>query len=75
MVNRTDANDIQAEASQSGMKQKKEGKEGSQAISQKDEGSFNKKAKDDHPEAPTPVIGCVPGSHLSQTVRRRYADS
>jgi hypothetical protein len=32
VVNRTEANDVQAEASQSGMKQKKEGKEGSQGI-------------------------------------------
>lgn len=36
------------------MKEKKEGKEGSQSISQKDEGKFNKKAKESHPEAPTP---------------------
>jgi len=39
------------------MKQKDEGKEGSQGISQKDEGDFNKKAADDNPEAPKPVIG------------------
>jgi hypothetical protein len=64
VVNRKDANDVQAEAAQSAMKQKKEGKEGSQAISEKDEGKFNK-AKEDHPEAPTPVIGCVPDHHLS----------
>lgn len=60
MVNRTDANDVQAEASQSGMKQKKKGKEGSQGVSEKDEGNFNQKAKQDHPEAPTPVIGYMP---------------
>ena len=59
VVNRTDRKDVQAEASHSGMQQKKDGKEGSQGISQKDEGNFNKKAKEDHPEAPTPVIGCV----------------
>jgi hypothetical protein len=47
------------------MKEKKEGKEGSQSISQKDEGKFNKKAKENHREAPTPVIGCVP--HLSKS--------
>jgi hypothetical protein len=41
------------------MKEKKEGKEGSQGLSQKDEGNFNKKAKEDHREAPTPVIGYV----------------
>jgi len=39
------------------MKQKKEGTEGSQAISGKDEGNHNKKAEEDHPEAPKPVIG------------------
>ncbi len=57
VVNRTDANDVQSEASQSGMKQKEEGKEGSQGISQKDERDSNKKAAEDHPEAPKPVIG------------------
>ena len=57
VVNRTDRKDVQAEASHSGMQQKKDGKEGSQGISQKDEGNFNKKAKEDHPEAPEPVIG------------------
>ena len=56
-VNRTDANDVQSQASQSGMQQKQQGKEGSQGISGKDEGNFNKKAKEDHPEAPEPVIG------------------
>jgi hypothetical protein len=56
------------------MKQKKEGKEGSQGISQKDEGNFNKKAKDDHPEAPTPVIGCVPSSNTSNTGHRTSAN-
>jgi len=44
------------------MKEKKEGKEGSQSISQKDEGKFNKKVKENHPEVPTPVIECVPYS-------------
>ena len=39
------------------MQQKQQGKEGSQGISGKDEGNFNKKAKEDHPEAPEPVIG------------------
>ena len=63
VFNRTDANqDVQAETAQSAMKDKKEGKEESRSISQKDEGKFNKKAKESHPEAPTPVIGCV--SHL-----------
>lgn len=74
VVNRTDANDVQAEAAQSGMKQKKEGKEGSQGISQKDEGKFNEKAKEDHPEAPTPVIGCVTDHRLSNIERHKSAD-
>ena len=56
-MNRTDGNDVQSQASQSGMQQKEQGKEGSQGISGKDEGNFNKKAKEDHPEAPEPVIG------------------
>ena len=64
VVNKTDANDVQADAAQSAMKEKKEDKGGSQSISQKDEGKFNKKVKEEHPEAPTPVIGCV--SHLSK---------
>jgi len=46
------------------VKEKEEGKEGSQGISQKGEGKFNKKAKENHPEVPTPVIECVP--HLSK---------
>ena len=71
VVNRTDANDVQSEASQSGMKQKRDGKEGSQAISEKDEGNFNKKAKEDHPEAPTPIIGCVSSSQTPQSSLER----
>jgi hypothetical protein len=46
------------------MKEKKEGKEGSQSINQKDEGKLSKKTKGNHPEAPTSIIGCV--SHLSK---------
>ena len=56
VVNRTDANDIQAEASQQGMRSKQEGKEDSMAISQKSEG-HGEQAKKDYPEAPEPVIG------------------
>lgn len=67
MVNRTDANDVQAEAAQSG-------KEGSQAISQKDKGKFNKKTKKTiTPKQPTPVIGCVLGSQLVSTPEPRKA--
>jgi hypothetical protein len=57
------------------MKEKKEGKEGSQSINQKDEEKFNKKAKENHPEVPTPVIGCVPHLSKSTTRCRRSADS
>lgn len=49
--------DVQGDASQEGMKQHEEGKEGSQAISRKDEGSHNERAQKDHPKAPQPVIG------------------
>ena len=52
-----DRHDVQGDASQEGMKQHQEGKEGSQAISRKDEGSYNKKAEEEHPKAPKPVIG------------------
>jgi hypothetical protein len=52
-----DKHDVQGEAAQEGLKSRAEGKEGSQAISQKDEGSHNKRAKEEHPEAPGPVIG------------------
>lgn len=57
VVHRKDELDVQSEASQSGMRLKEEGKEGSQAISQKDEGSHAKKAKQDYPEAPEPILG------------------
>lgn len=39
------------------MKDHQKGKEGSQAISRKDENANNAQAKKDHPEAPEPVIG------------------
>jgi hypothetical protein len=55
-VNR-DGLDVQSDSAQEAMKSKQEGKEGSQAISEKDEGSHNKRAEEDHPEAPGPVIG------------------
>jgi hypothetical protein len=56
-VNRTEQLDPQAKASQSGMKQHEKGEEGSQGLSRKDEGNFNKKAKEENPEAPGPVLG------------------
>ncbi|KAK7897104.1 hypothetical protein LTR67_004993 [Exophiala xenobiotica] len=49
--------DPQSANAQSGMKDHENLKEGSQAISRKDEGNNNKRAKEDHPEAPEPVIG------------------
>jgi hypothetical protein len=52
-----DRHDVQGDASQEGMKAHSEGKEGSQAISRKDEGDNNKRAGEDKPEAPKPVIG------------------
>jgi len=48
--------DVQAEAAQQGLKDHKEGKEGSDAISRKDERKNQSKAKDEFPEAPV-VIG------------------
>ncbi|KAH0848984.1 hypothetical protein FOPE_03207 [Fonsecaea pedrosoi] len=66
------AHDVQAETSQQGMKDHEEMKEGSDAISRRDERDSNKKAKEEHPEAPEPVIGMNDerGSvcHISSTV-------
>lgn len=55
-VNRSQ-HDPQSEGAQQGIKDFEEGKGGGQAISRKDEGDANAKAKEDHPEAPWPVIG------------------
>lgn len=49
--------DVQAEQSQQGIKDHESLKEGSDAISRRDEKSSNKRAKEEHPEAPEPVIG------------------
>ncbi|KIW13937.1 hypothetical protein PV08_06718 [Exophiala spinifera] len=49
--------DPQSKEAKEGMKEHEQMKEGSQAISRKDESQGNKKAKRDHPEAPEPVIG------------------
>lgn len=56
-MNRTEQLDPQAKASQSGMAAHDKGEEGSQGLSRKDEGAFNKKAKEENPEAPGPVLG------------------
>lgn len=52
-----DGNDAQSAPSKQAREQKEQGQGGSNAISQKDERNSNQKAKDDHPEAPGPVIG------------------
>jgi len=49
--------DPQAKESHEARKDHEQGKEGSQAISQKDERQSNKRAKEEHPEAPGPVLG------------------
>lgn len=56
--------DRQGEPSNQARADKAAGKEGSNAISQKDERNSNQKAKDDHPEAPGPVIGMNSGKSL-----------
>lgn len=49
---------MQSNASKSGEQERAGGGSGqSSAISEKDHGDQNKKAKEDHPEAPGPVIG------------------
>lgn len=49
--------DTQSEEAQQGIKDHEELKEGSDAISRRDEKKSNKRAKEDHPAAPEPVIG------------------
>lgn len=61
-----EGNDAQSAPSREARQDKEQGKEGSQAISQKDERDSNKRAKDDHPEAPEPVIGMNAGKIVSQ---------
>lgn len=58
VTNRKDELDVQSSASKSGVKERAAGDAGqSSAASQRDHGDQNKKAKEDHPEAPGPVIG------------------
>lgn len=52
-----DGLDVQSEQSHKAMKKHESLEGGSQAISRQDEGDNNKRAKQDHPEAPDPVIG------------------
>lgn len=50
--------DVQAETSQQGREAHNSGKEeSSSATSRKDQSNSNQRAKEDHPEAPGPVIG------------------
>ncbi|KAK5073024.1 hypothetical protein LTS08_004106 [Lithohypha guttulata] len=49
--------DAQSKPSHQARSEKAQGESGSGAISEKDEKNANQKAKEDHPEAPGPVIG------------------
>ena len=51
------AHDVQADTAQQGMKDHQEGKEGSDAISRKDERGNQERAKKDFPESPMGGIG------------------
>ncbi|KIV84004.1 hypothetical protein PV11_05984 [Exophiala sideris] len=55
-VNRS-PHDPQSKNAKVGMKEKDQGESQSQAIDQGDHNNSNKKAKEDHPEAPGPVLG------------------
>lgn len=58
VTNRKDEPNVQSSASKSGAQDRAAGGSGqSSATSEKDHGDQNKKAKEDHPEAPGPVIG------------------
>jgi hypothetical protein len=55
--------DPEAEAAHSGMEKHEKGEDGGSALSQKDEGDNNKRAKEDNPEAPEPVLGVNDGAY------------
>lgn len=55
-----DSHDAQSAPSNEARKDKEQGKEGSDAISQKDERNSNQKAQEEHPESPM-VIGMNSG--------------
>jgi len=59
VLNRDD-HDAQSAPSNEARRDKEQGKEGSSAISQKDERNSNQKAQEEHPEAPM-VIGMNSG--------------
>lgn len=56
MVNRTDENDVQSIPSHQGMREKDDGDSPAVGISEKG-GAYNKKAEQENPKAPKPVIG------------------
>ena len=56
-TNRKDELDVQSGASKSGKRDRVEGNKQSSAASETDSRDNNKRAKEDHPEAPGPVIG------------------
>ena len=56
-VNSTEQLDPQSQASHSGMAAHENGEEENQALSRRDEGQFQKEAKEEHPEALGPVLG------------------
>ena len=62
-----DAQDAQSAPSHEARNDKEQGKEGSTAISQKDERNSNQKAKDENPEAPGPVIGMNSGTYYAES--------
>ena len=55
-MNRADEKDTQSKPSHQGMREKDEGDSQALGVSEKG-GEDNKKAEQDKPEAPTPVIG------------------
>ncbi|KAL9618729.1 MAG: hypothetical protein Q9160_006608 [Pyrenula sp. 1 TL-2023] len=58
VVNRTDAKDVQSESSQQALKDKEQGNtEHSHGLGQHGGAESSKKAKEEHPKAPEPVIG------------------
>lgn len=57
VTNSKDELNVQSSAFSSGKKARASDLENSSATSEKDHGNQNEKAKKDHPEAPSPVIG------------------
>lgn len=58
ILNSKDTHNVQKDASESGLKERAKGEQsGSSAINERDEKNSNAKAKEEHPEAPGPVLG------------------